>query len=60
MGANIPGKPRALLPYVGGVGEYRRICERVVADGYAGFAFGTAESASPRTSPSASSAAAKA
>jgi cation diffusion facilitator CzcD-associated flavoprotein CzcO len=37
MGANIPGKPRALLPYVGGVGRYREQCEQVAADGYAGF-----------------------
>jgi cation diffusion facilitator CzcD-associated flavoprotein CzcO len=38
MGANVPGKPRVLLPYVGGVGRYRRICERVVANGFEGFA----------------------
>jgi len=38
MGANVPGKPRVLLPYVGGVGRYRRICERVVAGGFEGFA----------------------
>jgi cyclohexanone monooxygenase len=37
MGANIPGKPRVLLPYVGGVGRYREICEGIAADGYAGF-----------------------
>ena len=41
MGANVPGKPRALLPFVGGVGVYRRECERIVAAGYEGFAFGT-------------------
>jgi cyclohexanone monooxygenase len=40
MGANVPGKPRVLLPYVGGVGRYRRICERVVSSGFAGFAVG--------------------
>ena len=27
MGANIPGKPRVLLPYVGGVGTYRAHCD---------------------------------
>ena len=27
MGANIPGKPRVLLPYVGGVGAYRALCD---------------------------------
>jgi cyclohexanone monooxygenase len=37
MGANIPGKPRVLLPYVGGVGVYREICEAVAERGYEGF-----------------------
>jgi cyclohexanone monooxygenase len=37
MGANIPGKPRVLLPYVGGVGAYRAICDAVAERGYAGF-----------------------
>jgi cation diffusion facilitator CzcD-associated flavoprotein CzcO len=37
MGANIPGKPRVLLPYVGGVGTYREICEGVAERGYEGF-----------------------
>ena len=37
VGANIPGKPRAFMPYVGGVRAYREKCEQVVADGYAGF-----------------------
>ena len=39
MGANIPGKPRLFMPYIGGVGTYRRICEEVVADNYEGFRF---------------------
>jgi cyclohexanone monooxygenase len=39
MGANIPGKPRIFMPYIGGVGAYRRICEDVVAEGYKGFQF---------------------
>ncbi len=38
LGANIPGKPRIFMPYVGGVGAYREHCEAVVADGYRGFA----------------------
>lgn len=40
MGANIPGKPRRFLPYLGpeGVGGYRRKCEEVAAKGYEGFA----------------------
>jgi cyclohexanone monooxygenase len=37
MGANIPGKPRVLLPYVGGVGAYREICEAVAERQYEGF-----------------------
>jgi cyclohexanone monooxygenase len=37
MGANIPGKPRLFMPYAGGVGNYRRICEEAAADGYRGF-----------------------
>jgi cation diffusion facilitator CzcD-associated flavoprotein CzcO len=39
MGANVPGKPRKFLAYIGpeGVGGYRRTCADVVADGYRGF-----------------------
>lgn len=37
MGANIPGKPRIFMPYIGGVGVYRRICDEVAAAGYRGF-----------------------
>jgi cyclohexanone monooxygenase len=37
MGANIPGKPRLFLPYVGGVGNYRHKCAQVARDGYEGF-----------------------
>jgi cyclohexanone monooxygenase len=37
MGANIPGKPRVFMPYLGGVGVYRRKCAEVAADGYRGF-----------------------
>lgn len=39
MGANIPGKPRLFMPYIGGVGRYRKICEEVVAENYKGFQF---------------------
>jgi cyclohexanone monooxygenase len=38
MGANIPGKPRIFMPYIGGVGAYRQICNDVAAKGYEGFA----------------------
>jgi cyclohexanone monooxygenase len=39
MGTNIPGKPRLFMPYIAGVGTYRRICDEVVAEGYKGFRF---------------------
>lgn len=38
-GANIAGKPEAYLAYLGGVGTYREICNRVVENGYEGFVF---------------------
>ena len=33
MGANVPGKPRVFLPYIGGVDAYRQACDEVVAQG---------------------------
>jgi cyclohexanone monooxygenase len=41
LGANIPGKPRIFMPYVGGYSRYRERCEQVVANGYEGFRVGT-------------------
>ncbi|WP_441252214.1 flavin-containing monooxygenase [Tardiphaga sp. 71_E8_N1_1] len=38
MGANIPGKPQIFMPYIGGVGVYRQICNDVAAKDYEGFA----------------------
>ena len=43
MGANIPGKPQIFMPYIGGVGAYRQICNDVAAKGYEGFAMTAAE-----------------
>ena len=37
MGANVPGKPRVFLPYIGGFGTYRRLCADIAAQGYPGF-----------------------
>ncbi|MCC3270614.1 NAD(P)/FAD-dependent oxidoreductase [Arthrobacter gengyunqii] len=37
MGANIPGKPRIFMPYIGGVGAYRNLCDQIAEDGYRGF-----------------------
>jgi acetyl esterase/lipase len=39
MGANVPGKARVFLPYVGGVDRYRKTCDEVVGRGYLGFSF---------------------
>jgi cyclohexanone monooxygenase len=36
-GANIPGKPRVFMPYIGGVGVYRQKCDEIAANNYAGF-----------------------
>ncbi|MGD2141716.1 MAG: NAD(P)/FAD-dependent oxidoreductase [Burkholderiales bacterium] len=38
VGANIPGKTRVFMPYIGGFPAYVKKCEQVVADGYEGFA----------------------
>jgi cyclohexanone monooxygenase len=37
MGANVPGKPRVFMPYVGGVQNYVAKCNEVAAKGYDGF-----------------------
>ncbi|MFV3077105.1 flavin-containing monooxygenase [Niveispirillum fermenti] len=44
VGANIPGKPNVFMIYVGGVGPYRDICNRVAAAGYAGFTLSATDS----------------
>ena len=38
LGANIDGKPRVFMPYIGGFPAYRRKCDEVAAKGYSGFA----------------------
>ena len=38
VGANIPGKPRVFMPYIGGLPAYIEQCEAVVKGGYEGFA----------------------
>ena len=43
MGANVPGKPRVFLPYIGGVDRYRQACNEVVEAGYLGFEQTSAE-----------------
>jgi cation diffusion facilitator CzcD-associated flavoprotein CzcO len=38
VGANVPGKPRVFLPYLGGVAAFRRLCDDIARKGYEGFA----------------------
>jgi len=37
LGSNVPGKPRRLLSYIGGVGQYRQRCDEEAAAGYPNF-----------------------
>ena len=37
VGANIPGKPRVFMPYVGGFAGYKQKCDAVAGKGYEGF-----------------------
>lgn len=37
MGANIPGKPRVFMPYIGGFGNYGKVLDDVATAGYKGF-----------------------
>ncbi len=37
LGANIPGKTRVFMPYVGGMAPYRERCDEIAAKGYEGF-----------------------
>lgn len=34
MGANVPGKPRVFMRYIGGVGTYRTVCSDIAQKGY--------------------------
>lgn len=38
LGANIPGKKRVFMPYVGGVLPYRERCDEIARNSYEGFA----------------------
>ncbi len=40
LGANVPGKPRVFMPYIG-FDTYYEQCNQVVANGYQGFSLGT-------------------
>lgn len=39
LGANVVGKPRVFMPFIGGVAAYREFCENVAAEGYRGLLF---------------------
>jgi cation diffusion facilitator CzcD-associated flavoprotein CzcO len=44
LGANIPGKKRVFMPYVGGFLPYRQRCDEVAANGYEGFVLSSSRS----------------
>lgn len=37
MGSNVDGKPRRLISYIGGVGDYHEKCDQLALEGYPGF-----------------------
>ncbi len=47
MGANVAGKARSVLPYIGGVDRYRQACVDVVDAGYLGFRRDSSTGAAP-------------
>ena len=48
IGANVEGKPRVFMPYVGGFDRYRHICQDVTTSGYKGFLLDSPSGAPPR------------
>ena len=46
-GANVPGKPRVLMAFAGGVPLYRAICAEVEGNGFGGFAIDGSATPSP-------------
>ena len=47
MGANVPGQAAIFMPYIGGVGAYRQICNDVAAKDYERLYDGAAAEATP-------------
>lgn len=43
LGANVPGKPRMIMPYLGGFPEYKRRCKVAAANDYEGLTLGVIE-----------------
>ena len=52
MGANVPGKPRVFMPYIGGLPRYTQVCDEVAADDYRGFALTPAPATEQKTTVS--------
>jgi hypothetical protein len=50
LGANIDGKKRVFMPYTGGFGNYRRQCDEVARDNYAGLVLTTRYEPQPKLS----------
>ena len=50
-GANVPGKPRMFMPYIG-VPPYAQKCAAVVATGYEGFVLSSSSEQHPASNPS--------
>jgi cyclohexanone monooxygenase len=50
MGANVPGKPRVFMPYIGGLPRYTKTCDEVAANGYRGFTLTLARAGAPAPS----------
>ncbi len=50
VGANIPGRPRVFMPYIGGFPVYVQKCNEVMSNGFEGFVIdgGTASNEEPR------------
>jgi cyclohexanone monooxygenase len=52
MGANVPGKPRVFMPYIGGLPRYTETCDSVARDDYRGFTLTPASAPEPEPSRS--------
>jgi cation diffusion facilitator CzcD-associated flavoprotein CzcO len=52
MGANVPGKPRVFMPYIGGLPRYTETCDAVAHDDYRGFTLTPASAPEPEPSRS--------
>jgi cyclohexanone monooxygenase len=45
VGANVPGKPRVVMPYMGGAATYIEKIEAIARENYTGFVFGPCDTA---------------